>query len=83
MATIRIIKGRIYYHFRYQGMKCTERSGLEASPENVQRAQKFVKLIDAEIENGIFHYERHFPHGAKIQHFAPQRATALQPFFAD
>jgi len=84
MATIRIIKGRIYYHFRCQGVKCTERSGLEASPENVQRAQKYLKLIDAEIENGIFRYERHFPQGGQIQHFAPQRADRpFNRFFAD
>lgn len=84
MATIRIIKGRIYYHFRFKGVKCTERSGLEASPENVKRAQKFIQLIDAEIANEIFQYERHFPHGAKIQHFAPQRADLpFNRYFAD
>ena len=84
MATIRIIKGRIYNHFRFKGVKCTEKAGLEATKENVKKAQKFVKLIDAEIANGIFEYEKHFPHGAKIELFAPQRED--QPFnryFAD
>jgi integrase len=84
MATIRTIKGRIYYHFRCKGVKCTEKSGLEATKDNLKRAQKFVKLIDAEIANGIFEYEKHFPHGAKIELFAPRRAD--QPFnryFAD
>src|SRR5208337_1144835 len=84
MATIRIIKGRIYYHFRFKGVKCTEKACLEATKENVKHAQKFVKLIDAEIANGIFEYENRFPHGAKIERFAPQRQD--QPFnryFAD
>lgn len=43
-----------------------------------------LKLIDAEIANGIFEYEKHFPHRAKIELFAPQRED--QPFnryFAD
>jgi len=34
--------------------------------------------IDAEIANGIFEYEKYFPHGAKIELFAPQRED--QPF---
>jgi len=73
MATIRIIKGRIYYHFRFKGVKCTEKSGLEDTKDNLKQAKKFVKLIDAEIANGIFEYEKHFPHGAKIEQFAPKR----------
>jgi integrase len=73
MATIRIIKGRIYYHFRHKGVKCTEKAGLEATADNVKQARRFVKLIDAEIANGLFDYERHFPHGAKIELFAPAR----------
>ena len=84
MATIRIIKGRIYYHFRFKGVKCTEKACLEATKENVKQAQKFAKLIDAEIANGIFEYENRFPHGAKIERFAPHRED--QPFnryFAD
>ena len=50
----------------------------------VKKAQKFVNLIDAEIANSVFEYEKHFPHGAKIELFAPQRED--QPFnryFAD
>jgi integrase len=78
MATIRIIKGRIYYHFRCKGVKCTEKSGLTATSDNLKKAKNFVKLIDAEIANGIFDYERHFPHGAKIELFAPARED--QPF---
>jgi integrase len=78
MATVRIIKGRIYYHFRCKGVKCTEKSGLTATRENLKAAKKLVKLIDAEIANGIFEYEKHFPHWAKIELFAPARED--QPF---
>lgn len=41
----------------------------------LKQAKKFVKLIDAEIANGIFEYEKHFPHGAKIERFAPKRGA--------
>jgi integrase len=84
MATIRIIKGRIYYHFRFKGVKCTEKSGLEHTKDNLKQAKKFVKLIDAEIANGIFEYEKHFPHGAKIEQFAPKREDKpFNQYFAD
>jgi len=84
MATIRIIKGRIYYQFIFKGVKCTEKAGLAATPDNVKQARKFVKLIDAEIANGVFQYEKYFPHGAKIGIFAPKlEDPPFNRYFAD
>jgi len=84
MANIRIIKGRIYYHFTFKGVKCTEKAGLAATPENLKTARKVVKLIDAEITNGVFQYEHHFPHGTKIEIFAPRREDPpFNRYFAD
>ena len=84
MATIRIIKGRIYYDFYFKGVRCTENADFVATKDNLKKAKKYARLIQAEIQNGVFQYERHFPHGAKIELFAPQRED--QPFnryFAD
>jgi integrase len=84
MATIRIIKGRIYYHFTFKGVKCTEKAALAATPDNEKQARKYAKLIDAEIANGVFQYEHHFPHGAKIEIFAPRREDLpFNRYFAD
>jgi integrase len=84
MATVRIIKGRIYYNFTFKGVKCTEKAGLEATPENLKKTRKFIKLIDAEIANGIFQYEKYFPHGTKIEVFAPKREDLpFNRYFAD
>jgi hypothetical protein len=52
-------------------VRCTEKSGLPATKENRRKAEKFANLIQAEIDNEIFVYERHFPHGSKIEIFAP------------
>jgi integrase len=84
MATIRIIKGRLYYQFRYKGVRCVEKAGLENTKENLKKTGRLARLIQAEIDNGIFRYEQHFPHGAKIELFAPKHED--QPFnqyFAD
>ena len=84
MATIRSIKGRLYYDFYFKGVRCTETSGLEATKENRKRAEKYLKLIEAEIANEVFQYERHFPHGAKIEIFAPrQEDLPFNQYFAD
>jgi len=84
MATIRIFKGRLYYVFYYKGVRCTEKTSLEAAKENVKRAEKFTNLIQAEIDNGIFQYEKHFPHGAKIALFTSKKEDIpFNQYFAD
>jgi len=84
MASIRIIKGRLYYVFYYKGVKCTEKTSLEATKENVKRAKKFNNLIQAEIDNGIFQYEKHFPNGAKIALFTSKKEDLpFNQYFAD
>ena len=37
MATIRIIKGRIYYHFRFKGVKCTEKAWASKLPKRTSK----------------------------------------------
>jgi integrase len=84
MATVRTIRGRLYYDFYFKEMRCTEKSGLEATKENFKKAKKFVNLIQAEIDNDVFVYEKHFPHGAKIEIFAPQKQDLpFNQYFAD
>ncbi len=84
MATVRRIKGRLYYDFYFKGVRCTETSGLEATKENRKKAEKYMKLIAAEIDNGVFQYERHFPHGAKIERFSPRKEDLpFNQYFAD
>ncbi len=84
MATVRRIKGRLYYDFYFKGVRCTETSGLEATKENRKKAEKYMKLIAAEIDNGVFQYERHFPHGPKIERFSPRKEDLpFNQYFAD
>jgi integrase len=84
MATVRTIKGRLYYDFYFKGVRCTETSGLEATKENRKKAEKYMKLIAAEIDNQVFQYEHHFPHGAKITTFTTrQEDLPFNRYFAD
>lgn len=84
MATVRIIKGRLYYDFYFKGVRCTEAAGLAATKENRKKAGKYLKLISAEIDNDVFQYERHFPHGTKIEIFSPGKEDLpFNQYFAD
>jgi integrase len=84
MASVRTIKGRLYYDFYFKEVRCTEAAGLEATHENLKRAKKYARLIQEEIDNERFKYENHFPHGAKIDHFAPARVDLpFNRYFAD
>ncbi len=84
MATIRIIKGHVYYDFYFKGVRCTENADFKATKDNLKRAKKYARLIQAEIQNGVFQYERHFPHGTKIELFAPKREDLpFNRYFAD
>lgn len=49
MATIRIIKGRVYYDFYFKGVRCTENADFEATKDNLKKAKKYARLIQAEI----------------------------------
>lgn len=43
-----------------------------------------MKLITAEIDNEVFQYEKHFPHGAKIELFSPKKEDLpFNQYFAD
>jgi integrase len=65
-------------------VRCTETSGLEATKENRKQAEKYMKLITAEIDNEVFQYEKHFPHGAKIAIFSPKKEDLpFNQYFAD
>lgn len=61
---IRGKKVRVY--FRYKGELCREPIG-NATPDNINRAQRLATIINLEIESGTFDYARHFPESERIK----------------
>lgn len=58
---------RVRVYFRYEGELCREPLAGDASPRNIQNAEKLVGLINYEIDNGMFDYSRHFPNSPRVK----------------
>jgi len=60
-----------YLHFRifWNRLRIWQRSGLEDTPENLERVNAAARLIAQEIKDGCFDYMKWFPKGNKAHLF--------------
>lgn len=61
MASIREVNGKLFWDFRYQGVRCREYTALEDTKANRQKMEKVLKKMEEEIAAGSFEYRRYFP----------------------
>jgi len=63
MASVRARKetGKLFFDFRWQGMRCREQTELESSAANRRRLESVMDRIEFEIGQGTFDYKRYFP----------------------
>nr|VVV06362.1 Putative defective protein IntQ [Aliivibrio wodanis] len=59
----------IYLDFRYKGKRCREYTKLQDSARNRSRAEKLLKVIEAEITIGTLDYGKYFPNSKLKAHF--------------
>lgn len=57
--------GKLFFDFRYNGMRCREQTLLKDTPTNRKKMQKVLDRIEEEISLGTFDYTRYFP-GSKV-----------------
>ena len=69
MAAITERNGWLVVDFRYQGVRCREKTNLEASAGNKKRLQQVVKRIEAEITLGTFEFAKYFPNSNQLARF--------------
>jgi len=70
----------LYFDFRYNGRRYREGTGLRDIPVNRVKAEKYMRLIDAEIAAGEFDYAKRFPHGNRIHLFEKTDKKSSQTF---
>jgi len=80
--------GKLYFDFRFRGLRCREYTRFKATPSNKARARKLLERIDAEITLGTFDYAAYFPNSPKVAFFesTEKRVQAAQsqcPLFSD
>lgn len=92
MANVREKNGRLFFDFRYQGIRCREYTKLADTPANRKLMKRVMDTIEAAIATGTFDYARQFPGSAQAERFAIQptpsagqagAAKPATPFFKD
>ncbi len=81
-------RGRLFFDFSYQGIRCREYTKLKDGVQNKKRMGLMMDRIEAEILLGSFDYAKYFPnsvHLEKFEHIAKKRILLVDgiPFFKD
>ena len=76
MGSIRSRSGKLFFDFRYRGVRCREQTKLSDNPVNRKRATTILERIEAEILVGTFDYATYFPNSNSTERF--RRIDAVQ-----
>ncbi|MEN8170587.1 MAG: site-specific integrase [Pseudomonadota bacterium] len=71
MAKVNVRKetGKLYFDFRYKGVRCRETTALDETPANRKMAETVLKKIEAAITLGQFNYADFFPNSQMVARF--------------
>ncbi len=84
MANVRVSnRGKLFFDFRYRGIRCREYTLLNDTVVNRRIVQQHCKQIDKEIAAGTFSYRRYFPQSRRSEMFEPAPAVVAPPTAAE
>ena len=63
------VNGKLFFDFRYRGVRCREYTALPDTPGNRRRMQRALDRIEAEITLGTFDYAKTFPGSKRAEQF--------------
>lgn len=70
MASVRSRpNGKLFFDFRYQGVRCREQTTLVDSPANRKKLEAVLAKIEAEITLNTFDYAKYFPQSKNLGRF--------------
>lgn len=71
MAKVRARKetGKLFFDFRYRGVRCREQTLLSDTPANRKKVVAVLQRISAEITLGTFDYRAYFPNSLQAAQF--------------
>ena len=69
MGSIRSRSGKLFFDFRYRGLRCREQTKLSDTSANRKRARSILDRIEAEILVGTFDYAAYFPNSNGVPRF--------------
>lgn len=71
MPSIRALNDKLFWDFRYQGVRCREYTLLDDTPQNRRKMAKILQKVEEEIEKGTFKYRAYFPQSKLAERFDP------------
>ena len=77
MGSIRSRSGKLFFDFRYRGVRCREQTKLSDTPANRKRVTNILERIEAEILVGTFDYATYFPNSNSTERF--RHIDAVKP----
>lgn len=71
MANISVRKetNKLYFDFRYRGLRCREQTNLNDTPANRKKMEAVLKKIEAAITLNSFEYQDYFPNSSMVAKF--------------
>ena len=69
MGSVRSRSGKLFFDFRYRGVRCREQTKLSDTPANRRRVTNILERIEAEILVGTFDYATYFPTSNSTERF--------------
>lgn len=70
MGSINVRKEKLYFDFRYRGVRCREQTNLADKPANRKRMRDILQRVESEIVLGTFDYAAYFPESPNAARFA-------------
>lgn len=77
MGSVRSRSGKLFFDFRYRGVRCREQTKLSDTPANRKRVTNILERIEAEILVGTFDYVTYFPNSNSPERFRHIDAVQL------
>ncbi|GAB3681718.1 Arm DNA-binding domain-containing protein [Salinisphaera aquimarina] len=81
--------GKLFFDFKYRGMRCREYTALDDTKSNRKRMKSVAEKMDAEITLGTFAYRHYFPDSRGAARFdqhtfdSEENQSATTPLFRD
>lgn len=77
MPSVRNRDGRLFFDFRYRGVRCRELTTLPDTAANRRKMEAVLKRIEKDIEAGTFDYAYYFPSSPMAERFRGSSGAAV------
>lgn len=69
---------KLFFEFRYRGVRCREQTSLKDTKANRKRLEKILEKIQAEIITQTFRYSDYFPDSKNAERFAEPKTDEIR-----